>query len=76
MAKSPGAIGLTLSTASDNAVAQALYERMGWQRDNSFLTYDLYLNQFDPLLPLDRASIVHCYAEIGRHAPACLVLSR
>ena len=35
---------LTLQTAVDNYTAQALYEAAGWQRDEEFLTYNLYLN--------------------------------
>jgi GNAT superfamily N-acetyltransferase len=38
-----GAARLTLSTALDNAPAQALYEMAGWQRDNTFCTYNLPL---------------------------------
>jgi GNAT superfamily N-acetyltransferase len=38
-----GAARLTLSTALDNAPAQALYERAGWQRDRTFCTYTLPL---------------------------------
>lgn len=33
--------GLELMTARDNLAAQALYESMGWQRDEVFLTYTL-----------------------------------
>lgn len=44
-ARSVDAVALTLSTATDNTAAQALYERAGWQRDTSFLTYDLRLAQ-------------------------------
>ncbi len=36
---------LTLQTAVDNYTAQALYEAAGWQRDEEFLTYNLYLNK-------------------------------
>ena len=36
-----GAARLTLSTASDNAAARALYEAQGWRRDDRFLTYEL-----------------------------------
>ena len=35
---------LTLQTAVDNYTAQALYGAAGWQRDEEFLTYNLYLN--------------------------------
>ena len=38
-----GAARLTLSTALDNASAQALYELAGWQRDRTFCTYNLPL---------------------------------
>jgi len=38
-----GAVRLTLSTATDNHAAQAVYERAGWQRDDAFLTYTLPL---------------------------------
>lgn len=38
-----GAARLTLSTALDNASAQALYESSGWLRDNAFCTYTLPL---------------------------------
>jgi ribosomal protein S18 acetylase RimI-like enzyme len=37
------AVRLTLSTATDNHVAQGVYERAGWQRDDAFLTYQLQL---------------------------------
>lgn len=35
--------GLTLKTAVDNYTAQALYEAAGWQRDEQFYSYNLYL---------------------------------
>ena len=35
-ARALGAAGLSLSTARDNAPAQALYESLGWQRDRQF----------------------------------------
>ena len=38
-----GAARLTLSTALDNAPAQALYEFSGWRRDTVFCTYTLPL---------------------------------
>jgi len=38
-----GALRLVLSTALDNASAQALYESAGWQRDRVFCTYTLPL---------------------------------
>jgi GNAT superfamily N-acetyltransferase len=41
-AERTGAKGLELMTARDNYAAQALYESMGWQRDEVFLPYTLY----------------------------------
>jgi ribosomal protein S18 acetylase RimI-like enzyme len=38
-----GAARLDLSTARTNARAQALYESLGWRRDDVFLTYNLSL---------------------------------
>ncbi|QNM98487.1 GNAT family N-acetyltransferase [Chitinimonas koreensis] len=38
-----GAAYLQLSTAHDNAVAQAVYRRNGWQHDEVFRTYTLAL---------------------------------
>ncbi|WP_264777102.1 GNAT family N-acetyltransferase [Deinococcus aetherius] len=38
-----GAARLTLSTAIDNAAAQALYEAQGWRQDEGFYTYNLPL---------------------------------
>jgi len=38
-----GAARLDLSTARSNARAQALYESLGWQRDDVYLTYNLSL---------------------------------
>lgn len=35
--------GLMLQTAVDNITAQALYESAGWQRDEQFYVYNLYL---------------------------------
>lgn len=35
-----GAARLSLSTAVDNATAQALYRAAGWQRDERFIHYD------------------------------------
>lgn len=42
-AESVGAVRLTLSTATDNRAAQALYESMGWRRDELFHVYHLAL---------------------------------
>jgi ribosomal protein S18 acetylase RimI-like enzyme len=42
-ARSLGAASLSLSTALDNAPAQALYESLGWQRDRQFCEYHLSL---------------------------------
>ena len=38
-----GAKGLTLSTAVTNKPAQTLYESCGWQRDDEFMHYHLFL---------------------------------
>jgi ribosomal protein S18 acetylase RimI-like enzyme len=38
-----GALRLDLSTARTNARAQALYESLGWERDDVYLTYNLSL---------------------------------
>lgn len=38
-----GASLLTLSTATDNVKAQALYEDEGWVRDDGYYAYDLHL---------------------------------
>jgi ribosomal protein S18 acetylase RimI-like enzyme len=42
-ARALDAVALTLSTATGNTAAQALYEGAGWQRDTAFYTYDLRL---------------------------------
>jgi GNAT superfamily N-acetyltransferase len=42
-ARALGAASLSLSTALDNAPAQALYESLGWQRDREFCEYTLTL---------------------------------
>ncbi len=34
--------GLTLQTAVTNATAQRLYEKLGWKKNETFLTYNLY----------------------------------
>lgn len=39
-----GANRLQLDTAVDNRAAQALYESLGWRRDEAFYTYHLELN--------------------------------
>lgn len=38
-----GACRLALTTETTNAVAQSVYERMGWVRDTAFYTYELTL---------------------------------
>ena len=40
-ARESGATIITLETAVDNAPAQALYESLGWKRENDFYTYYL-----------------------------------
>ena len=42
-AREAGAVRIDLSTARTNARAQALYESLGWQRDDVFLVYNLAL---------------------------------
>ncbi|HWU75730.1 MAG TPA: GNAT family N-acetyltransferase [Rhodanobacter sp.] len=42
-ARGLGAASLSLSTALDNLPAQALYESVGWQRDQGFCEYGLVL---------------------------------
>ena len=42
-ARALGAASLSLSTARDNASAQALYASLGWQRDQQFYDYNLTL---------------------------------
>jgi len=42
-ARALGAASLSLSTALDNAPAQALYESLGWQRERQFCEYGLTL---------------------------------
>ena len=42
-ARAAGVASLSLSTARDNAPAQALYESLGWQRDTQFCEYGLTL---------------------------------
>ena len=36
-----GATGMVLQTAVTNTVAQALYESLGWERDELYYTYEL-----------------------------------
>jgi hypothetical protein len=38
-----GADWLMLQTGQDNQIAQRLYGRSGWQRDDAFLTYNYLL---------------------------------
>jgi ribosomal protein S18 acetylase RimI-like enzyme len=38
-------VRMTLSTARTNVNAQALYESLGWERDNEFYVYNLNLGQ-------------------------------
>jgi ribosomal protein S18 acetylase RimI-like enzyme len=40
-AKRDGKLRMTLSTARTNRNAQALYESLGWERDNDFYVYNL-----------------------------------
>jgi ribosomal protein S18 acetylase RimI-like enzyme len=48
-ALSTGAVRIDLSTALDNAPAQALYENLGYQKDSEFFVYSLDLeSQRDP----------------------------
>jgi GNAT superfamily N-acetyltransferase len=44
-ASQTGAARLVLSTAVDNIDAQALYERLGWQKDTAFLQYEFELSR-------------------------------
>lgn len=37
-----GSRGLTLQTAKTNIPAQKLYEKLGWKKNETFLTYNLY----------------------------------
>lgn len=43
-AREAGAIRLSLSTGVSNKEAQALYEKSGWSRDQSFYVYHLPIN--------------------------------
>ena len=40
-ARRDGKLRMTLSTAKTNINAQALYESLGWERDNEFYVYNL-----------------------------------
>jgi GNAT superfamily N-acetyltransferase len=42
-ARALGAASMSLSTARDNAPAQALYESLGWRRNDAFYDYSLVL---------------------------------
>ena len=42
-ARRDGKLRMTLSTARTNVNAQALYESLGWERDNEFHVYNLNL---------------------------------
>ena len=44
-AKTVGVVRMELATAVDNYQAQALYESLGWQRDNDFYHYSLPIGQ-------------------------------
>jgi len=39
-----GKLRMTLSTANTNVNAQALYESLGWERDNEFYVYNLSIS--------------------------------
>jgi ribosomal protein S18 acetylase RimI-like enzyme len=41
--RAAGAVRLDLSTARSNVTAQALYESLGWRRDDVYLAYNLSL---------------------------------
>lgn len=43
-ARDDGMVRMDLTTARTNAKAQALYESMGWRRDEVFLTYNLVVS--------------------------------
>ncbi|MFA5982468.1 MAG: GNAT family N-acetyltransferase [Methylococcaceae bacterium] len=44
-AGSKAAVRVSLSTATTNAAAQALYQSLGWQRDEQFLVYHFAIGQ-------------------------------
>lgn len=41
--KQNGATSLSLQTAADNFSAQKLYEKLGWVKDENYLTYSFSL---------------------------------
>ena len=43
-ARRDGKVRMTLSTAKTNVDAQALYESLGWERDNEFYVYNLNIS--------------------------------
>ena len=43
-ARRDGKLRMTLSTARTNVNAQALYESLGWERDNEFYLYNLNMS--------------------------------
>lgn len=45
-ARSTGVVRMELATAVDNHQAQALYESLGWQRDDDFYHYSLPISSF------------------------------
>ena len=47
LATESGADGLSLSTATDNLSAQALYEGLGYERDREFIHYFLSMSDND-----------------------------
>lgn len=44
LARETDAVGLTLSTATDNVSAQHLYEAMSYRRDDEFLVYNRWFS--------------------------------
>lgn len=43
-ARTVGAVRLSLSTATTNAAAQAVYEAAGWKRDEQYFVYDFAIS--------------------------------
>ena len=43
-ARESGTIRLSLSTARTNSSAQALYEKLGWKKEEEFTSYDFFLS--------------------------------